>query len=65
MKVDRNDNAKLNYNVIPFYFSWNWIRDKQLIHTGNKDYGMLWILNEDGEAVKAYGYELLSNTNEE
>ncbi len=54
-----NDSAKIEYNKVTFHFDWCWIKDKTIIHTGNKHYGMLWILNEEGHAVKMYGYELI------
>lgn len=64
MKDRNNDSAKLNYNVIPFYFDWNWIRNKQIIHRGTDEYGMLIIVDEDGIPIKMYGYELISNEKE-
>jgi hypothetical protein len=32
-----------------------------MVHKGDKDYGMLWILDGEGQAVKAFGYELISD----
>ncbi len=63
MKNFDNDNAKIETNYITFRFDWNWIKTKTIIHRGNKDYGMVWILDEDGAAVKMYGYELLTKEN--
>jgi hypothetical protein len=60
-----NDTAKINYNVIPFYFDWYWIRDKQIIHRGTDEYGMLTIVDEDGVPVKMFGYELMNNNEDE
>jgi hypothetical protein len=34
-----------------------------MVHKGDKDYGMLWILDGEGQAVKAFGYELISKEN--
>lgn len=65
MKEDRNDTAKINYNVIPFYFDWYWIRDKQILHRGDDEYGMLTIVDEDGIPIKMYGYELISKDEQE
>jgi hypothetical protein len=59
-----NDRAKIETNYVTFSFDWNWIKTKTIIHKGNKDYGMLWILDEDGEAVKMYGYELIKDEKE-
>lgn len=65
MKEDRNDTAKINYNVIPFYFDWYWIRNKQIIHRGTDEYGMLTIVDEDGIPIKMFGYELISKDEQE
>ena len=61
MSNDYNDRAKIEYNYVTFTFDWNWIKNKQIIHQGNKDYGMLFILDEEGQAIKMYGYELISD----
>jgi hypothetical protein len=63
MKNFDNDNAKIETEYITFQFHWSWIRDKQMVHKGDKDYGMLWILDGEGQAVKAFGYELISKEN--
>ncbi len=59
MKNFDNDRAKIDYEYVTFEFNWSWIKDKQIIHKGNKDYGMLFILDKDGETIKMYGYELI------
>lgn len=64
MKDRDNDSAKLNYNIIPFYFDWSWIRDKKIIHRGTDEYGMLIIIDEDGIPIKMWGYELIANEKE-
>jgi len=56
-----NDNAKIELGYVTFTFDWNWLKDKTIVHKGNKDYGMLFILDEEGRAVKAYGYELIND----
>ena len=61
MSNEYNDRAKIEYNYVTFKFDWNYIKTKTIIHRGTKHYGMLWILDEDGNAVKAYGYELVSD----
>ncbi len=59
MKQDRNDTAKLEVGYVTFTFDYNWIKDKQIIHKGTEQFGMLWILDDEGKAVKAYGYEMI------
>lgn len=46
---------------IQFEFDYMWIRDKQIIHKGNEYYGMLIILDDEGRAIKMYGYELIED----
>lgn len=58
------DESKISYNIIHFDFAWEWIKDKQIIHRGNRDYGMLMIIDKDGIPVKMYGYECINETNE-
>lgn len=58
-----NDNAKVELGYVTFQFDWNWIKTKTIIHKGNQDYGILFILDENGEALKMYGYELISKEN--
>jgi len=64
MKDRNNDSAKLNYNVIPFYFEWSWIKDKTILHKGGDRSGALIIIDEDGIPVKMWGYELIANEKE-
>ena len=61
MSNQYNDRAKIEYNYVTFKFDWNYIKDKTIVHKGTKNYGMIWILDDEGRAVKAYGYELLSD----
>jgi len=61
MNNSNNDNAKIEVGYVTFSFDWNWIKTKTIIHRGNKNYGMLFILDEDGNAVKMYGYELIAD----
>ena len=51
--------ANISYNQIYFTFDWNWIKDKQIIHRGTDEYGMLTIVDEEGIPIKIYGYELV------
>jgi hypothetical protein len=52
--------SRIDYNYAHFNFDWTWIRDKEIIHRGNKDGGMLIILDNKGNAVGMYAYELIS-----
>jgi hypothetical protein len=52
-----NDISKIDYGYVEFTFLWNDIKDKQLIHKGNENSGMLAIADEDGNLIKMYGYE--------
>lgn len=47
----------IDYNYAYFNFNWTWIKDKQIIHTGNEIAGMLIIVDEEGNMLKWYGYE--------
>lgn len=58
-------NTRIDYNYAHFNFDWTWIRDKEIIHQGNKDIGMLIILDNEGNAVGMYAYELISNYEKE
>lgn len=65
MSKEYNDNAKIEIGYVTFKFDWSYIKDKTMIHQGDKDYGMIWILDNEGNAVKAYGYELISKNETE
>jgi len=52
---------KINYNLVHFEFHWSWIKDKTLTHIGDSEQGVLIIGDEDGEPIKIYAYELISN----
>jgi hypothetical protein len=56
--------SRIDYNYAHFNFDWTWIRDKEIIHQGNEDIGMLMIATEDGQIVGMYGYELISKDND-
>jgi hypothetical protein len=49
----------IHYRYAYFHFNWTWIRDKQIIHKGNQYGGTLFILDEDGNMLRGYGYELI------
>ena len=65
MNNQYNDKAKIEIGYVTFKFEWSYIKDKTMIHQGNNDYGMLWVLDNEGKAVKAYGYELISKNETE
>jgi hypothetical protein len=54
-----NDISKIDYGYVEFTFLWNDIKDKQIIHKGNENGGMLAIADWDGNLIKMYGYEKL------
>lgn len=57
--------SRIDYNYAHFNFDWTWIRDKEIIHRGNKNGGMLIILDNKGNAVGMYAYELISDYEKE
>jgi len=53
--------TRIHYGYANFNFDWNWIKDKRIILKGDQYLGMLIILDEEGVAVRMYGYELISD----
>jgi hypothetical protein len=49
--------SNIGYHYAYFNFSYTWLRDKQIIHKGNSLGGMLIITDQDGVALRMYGYE--------
>jgi hypothetical protein len=49
--------SHIDFQYAYFTFSYTWLRDKQIIHRGNSDGGMLIIADSNGNALKMYGYE--------
>ena len=48
----------IDYQYVYLNFNWTWIRDKQIIHKEDSaGGGALFILDEEGNLVKGYGYE--------
>ena len=47
----------IDYQYVYFEFDWQWIKDKQIVHKGDETGGALFILDEEGNLVKGYGYE--------
>jgi hypothetical protein len=60
-------NINIHYGYARFNFNWTWLKDKQIILSkGSNQYvGMLIIADSDGKALRMYGYELISTTNNE
>ena len=56
-----NNETNISKGYVYFTFSWQWIKDKQIIHRGTDEYGMLTIVDEEGIPVKMFGYELMNN----
>jgi hypothetical protein len=52
--------SRIDYNYAHFEFNYLWLRDKQIVINGNEYVGMLIILDQNGNALKWYGYELIS-----
>jgi hypothetical protein len=50
----------IDYQYVYFTFDYTWLRDKQIIHNGDEYGGVLIIADEDGVAIKMYGYELIA-----
>ena len=50
-------NTNIDYRYVQLNFDYNWLKDKQIILTGNKRAGMLIIIDADGRTVGMYGYE--------
>jgi hypothetical protein len=50
----------IDYQFVYFNFSYTWLRDKQILHSGDQYGGLLIILDSEGRQVKMYGYELIN-----
>jgi hypothetical protein len=57
--------SRIDYGYAHFNFDWTWIKDKEIILKGNQYFGQLIILDKNGNALKWYGYELISDYEEE
>lgn len=53
------NDMNIHYGYVYFNFNWTWIKDKQLIHQGNHISGVLLILDQNDNLIKALGYELM------
>lgn len=47
----------VDYEYVHFRLDYNEVKDKQLIHRGNQDEGMLIIADSYGKIIKMFGYE--------
>jgi hypothetical protein len=56
--------SRIDYNYAHFDFNYLWLRDKQIVLQGNEYMGMLIILDQKGNALKWYGYELINDYEE-
>jgi hypothetical protein len=50
----------IDYNYAHFNFNYLWLRDKQIIHNGNEQGGVLIIAESNGDVLKWYGYERIA-----
>jgi|688.fasta_scaffold734516_3 hypothetical protein len=57
--------SRIDYNYAHFEFDYVWLRDKQIVINGNEYVGILIILDKNGNALKWYGYELISDYEKE
>lgn len=57
--------SRIDYGYAHFTFDYTWLRDKQIVLQGDKYMGMLIILDSKGNALKWYGYELISENKDE
>jgi hypothetical protein len=57
--------SRIDYHYAHFDFNYVWLRDKQIVVQGNEYIGMLIILDQNGNALKWYGYELISEDDNE
>jgi hypothetical protein len=57
--------SRIDYNYAHFDFNYIWLRDKQIVVKGDQYAGMLVILDDRGNPLKWYGYELISKYDED
>lgn len=56
-------NFKIHKDRLYFTFLWSWIKDKQIIHKGDEDSGVIIVYDEENRVVGMWGYESI-NTEE-
>jgi hypothetical protein len=52
-------NTRVDYNYAHFNFDWQWIKDKEIVVEGDEYEGVLMIINDKGQMVGFYGYQLV------
>jgi hypothetical protein len=52
-------NTRIDYNYAHFNFDWSWIKDKEIVVDGDEYEGVLMIINDKGQMVGFYGYQLI------
>lgn len=55
----------IDYDMVHFRLWWNEVKDKQLIHQGDENEGMLIIADLDGKIIKMFGYERIDEMDRE
>jgi hypothetical protein len=52
-------NTRIDYGYAHFNFDLSWIKDKEIVHEGDKFEGILIIFDKDGKRVGFYGYQTI------
>ena len=52
-------NTRIDYGYAHFNFDWQWIKDKEIVVEGDEYEGVLMIINDKGQMVGFYGYQLI------
>jgi hypothetical protein len=52
-------NTRIDIGYAHFNFDWSWIKDKEIQVEGDIFEGVLMIINDKGEMVGFYGYQLI------
>lgn len=58
-------NFKVHKNRLYFTFLWSWIKDKQIVHRGDLDSGVIIVYDEEGRMVGMWGYESIESNEKE
>ncbi len=53
-------NTRIDYGYAHFNFDYTWLRDKEIVVEGDEYEGVLMIINDKGQMVGFYGYQLIS-----
>ena len=57
--------SRIDYGYAHFNFDWTWIKDKEIVVEGDEYEGVLMIINDKGQMVGFYGYQLITKYEEE